>query len=60
MLGIFKKQKGTQVSLVVEYVLDYDEIIDEDNVNSIVEYKDLLRDPSNIRAIKDIKFKAIK
>lgn len=60
MLGIFKKQKGTQVSLVVEYVLDYDEIIDEDNVNSIVDYKDLLRDPSNIRAIKDIKFKAIK
>ena len=60
MLGIFKKQKGTQVSLVVEYVLDYDEIIDEDNVNSIVDYNDLLRDPSNIRAITDIKFKAIK
>jgi len=59
MLGIFKSQTGTKVKMVVEYELDYDEKITKDNVNDIVDMNDLIRDPQNIVAIRDLKFKAI-
>lgn len=59
MWGKFRKRKGTKVSLVVEYALDYSEKVDKNNVNDIVDYKDILRDPRNIVAIRDVGFKAI-
>jgi dihydroneopterin aldolase len=59
MLGIFKSQTGTKVKMVVEYELDYDEKITKDNVNDIVDMNDLIRDPQNIVAIRDLKFKTI-
>ena len=60
MLGIFKKQTGTRVKVVVEYVVDYDEKINKGNVNAIVDFKDLIRDSSNIVAIRDLEFKTIR
>jgi len=59
MLGVFKSQTGTKVKMVVEYELDYDEKITKDNVNDIVDMNDLIRDPQNIVAIRDLKFKTI-
>ena len=60
MLGIFKKQTGTRVKMVVEYELDYDEKINKDNVNDIVDMNDIINDPQNMVAIRDIKFKVIR
>ena len=60
MFGIFKKQSGTKVKMVVEYELDYDEKINKDNVNDIVDMNDILRDSSNIVAIRDLKLKVIR
>tara|TARA_Y100000034_G_scaffold117512_1_gene157056 strand:- start:1310 stop:1495 length:186 start_codon:yes stop_codon:yes gene_type:complete len=60
MLGIFKKQTGTTVKLLVEYELDYSEIIDKNNVTDIVDFKDILGDYNNITGLREIGFKAIK
>jgi len=60
MLGLFKRQTGTKVKMVVEYELDYDEKINKDNVNDIVDRNDIIRDASNIVAIRDLEFKSIR
>ena len=60
MLGIFKRQTGTKVKMVVEYELDYDEKINKDNVNDIIDIRDILKDPNNITGIRDVEFKTIK
>jgi len=60
MLGIFKKQTGTKVKMVVEYELDYDEKINKDNVNDMVDMNDIINDPQNMVAIRDIEFKVIR
>jgi|2_EtaG_2_1085320.scaffolds.fasta_scaffold15837_6 hypothetical protein len=60
MLGIFKRQTGTKVRMVVEYELDYNEKINKDNVNDIVDMRDIVNDPRNIVAIRDLAFKTIR
>ena len=60
MLGIFKKQTGTKVKMVVEYELDYDEKINKDNVNDMVDMNDIINDPQNMVAIRDIEFEVIR
>ena len=60
MLGLLKKQTGTKVKVVVEYELVYDEKIDKDNVSDIVDFNDIVKDPSNIIAIRDVEFKTIR
>jgi hypothetical protein len=60
MLGLFKRQTGTKVKMVVEYELDYDEKINKDNVNDIIDIRDILKDPNNITGIRDVEFKTIK
>ena len=60
MLGLLKKQTGTKVKVVVEYELVYDEEIDKDNVNDIVDFNDIVRDPRNIIAIRDVEFKTVR
>jgi|TARA_Y100000034_G_C6892711_1_gene411000 hypothetical protein len=59
-LDSFRKQTGTKVKMVVEYELDYSEIIDKDNVDDIVDIRDILKDPNNIVGIHDLKFKSIR
>jgi len=60
MLGIFKKQTGTKVKVLVEYELDYDEKINKGNANDIVDMNDIIRDSNNIVAIRDLEFKTIR
>jgi len=60
MLGLFKRQTGTKVKMVVEYELDYDEKINKDNVNDIIDMNDIIRNTSNIVAIRDLEFKVIR
>ena len=60
MLGLLKKQTGTKVKVVVEYELVYDEKIDKDNVSNIVDFNDIVRDPRNIIAIRDVEFKTVR
>ena len=60
MLGVFKKRTGTKVRVLVEYELVYDEKIDKDNVSDIVDFNDIVKDPSNIIAIRDVEFKTIR
>ena len=60
MLGLLKKQTGTKVKVVVEYELVYDEKIDKDNVSDIVDFNDIVRDPRNIIAIRDVEFKTVR
>lgn len=59
MLGIFKKRTGTRVRILVEYELDYDEKINKDNVENIVDFNDIVKDPSNIIAVRNVEFKTI-
>ena len=59
-LDSFRKQTGTKVKMVVEYELDYSEIIDKDNVDDIVDMQDIVGDPQNIVGIRDLKFKSIR
>ena len=60
MLGIFKRQTGTRVKILVEYELDYDEKINKGNVNDIVDFNDIVQDPDNIIAIRNVEFKTIR
>jgi len=60
MLGLFKRQTGTKVKMVVEYELDYDEKINKDNVNDIVDMNDIVGNPQNIVGIRNIKFENIR
>jgi len=60
MLGIFKKQTGTKVRVLVEYELDYDEKIDKDNISGIVDFNDIVKDSSNIVAVRNVKFETIR
>jgi dihydroneopterin aldolase len=60
MLGIFKKQTGTKVRVLVEYELDYDEKIDKDNISDIVDFNDIVKDSSNIVAVRNVKFETIR
>ena len=60
MLGIFKKQTGTKVRVLVEYELDYDEKIDKDNISDIVDFNDIVKDPSNIVAVRNVEFETIR
>ena len=59
-LDSFKKQTGTKVKMVVEYELDYSEIIDKDNVNDVVDMQDIIGNSQNIVGIRDLKFKSIR
>lgn len=59
-LDSFKKQTGTKVKMVVEYELDYSEIIDKDNVDDIVDMQDIVSNPQNIVGIRDLEFKSIR
>ena len=60
MLGIFKKRTGTKVRVLVEYELDYDVEIDKNNVSDIVDFNDIVKDHSNIIAIRNVEFKTIR
>ena len=60
MLGIFKKQTGTKVRVLVEYELDYDEKIDKDNISDIVDFNDIVKDSSNIVAVRNVEFETIR
>jgi len=60
MLGIFKKQTGTKVRVLVEYELDYNEKIDKDNISDIVDFNDIVKDPSNIVAVRNVEFETIR
>jgi len=60
MLGIFKKRTGTKVKVLVEYELDYDVVIDKDNVSDIVDFRDIVKDYNNIVGIRDLEFKVIR
>ena len=60
MLGIFKKQTGTKVRVLVEYELDYNEKIDKDNISDIVDFNDIVKDSSNIVAVRNVKFETIR
>jgi len=60
MLEIFKKRTGTKVRVLVEYELDYDEKIDKDNISDIVDFNDIVKDSSNIVAVRNVKFETIK
>ena len=59
-LDSFRKQTGTKVKMVVEYELDYSEIIDKDNVDDIVDMQDIVSNPQNIVGIRDLEFKSIR
>ncbi len=60
MLEIFKKRTGTKVRVLVEYELDYDEKIDKDNISGIVDFNDIVKDSSNIVAVRNVKFETIR
>ena len=60
MLEIFKKRTGTKVRVLVEYELDYDEKIDKDNISDIVDFNDIVKDSSNIIAVRNVKFETIR
>jgi dihydroneopterin aldolase len=60
MLEIFKKRTGTKVRVLVEYELDYDEKIDKDNISDIVDFNDIVKDSSNIVAVRNVKFETIR
>ena len=60
MLGIFKKRTGTKVRVLVEYELDYDEKIDKNNISDIVDFNDIVKDSSNIVAVRNVEFETIR
>ena len=60
MLEIFKKRTGTKVRVLVEYELDYDEKIDKDNISDIVDFNDIVKDSSNIVAVRNVEFETIR
>ena len=60
MLEIFKKRTGTKVRVLVEYELDYDEKIDKNNISDIVDFNDIVKDSSNIVAVRNVKFETIR